>query len=117
MKKPQTCVKIVKGEVLLRNLKIRNARMETKINDMILNKNSGGLSLKEQFESDIASLGEKIHNLGLDELVVRENEVKIFEESIEAAQDETQQKGVKTIDAFLKGESNLISKKFYTSVH
>ena len=79
--------------------------METKINDLILNKNSGGLSLKEQFESDICDLGEKIHNLGLNELVVRENEVKIFEESIEDAQKETQQKGVKTIEAFLKGES------------
>ena len=84
--------------------------METKINDLILNKNSGGLSLKEQFESDICDLGEKIHNLGLNELVVRENEVKIFEESIEDAQKETQQKGVKTIEAFLKGESYLIFK-------
>ena len=90
-------VDTVKGDVLLQNLKKRNDKMEKIINEMILNKSSGGLSLKEQFESDISALGEKIHELGLHELVVRENEVKIFDESIEIAQKETQQKGVKTV--------------------
>ena len=90
-------VDTVKGDVLLQNLKNRNAKMEKIINEMILSKSSGALSLKEQFESDISALGEKIHELGLHELVVRENEVKIFDESIETAQKETQQKGVKTV--------------------
>ena len=64
---------------------------------MIIKNSSGGTSLKEQFEFDIAALGEKIHMLGLDELNIREKEVKLFEDSIETAQNETQQKGVKTV--------------------
>lgn len=90
-------VDTVKGDVLLRNLKKRNAAMERKITELILNKSSGTISLKEQYEADISQLGDKIHELGLTELEVRENEVKLFEETIETAQNETQQKGVKTV--------------------
>lgn len=90
-------VDTVKGDVLLENLKRRNAVMERKITALILNKSSGTVSLKEQYEADISQLGDKIHELGLTELEVRENEVKLFEETIETAQNETQQKGVKTV--------------------
>ena len=90
----------IKGDVLLKNLKKRNAKMEEKINSLIINKNSGGISLKDQYETDISALGNKIHQLGLTELEVRENEVSLFEDSIETAQKETQQKGVKTVIFF-----------------
>ena len=83
--------------LLLGNLQWKNAREENKIVDMIIKNSSGGTSLKEQFEFHIAALGEKIHMLGLDELNIREKEVKLFEDSIETAQNETQQKGVKTV--------------------
>ena len=83
--------------LLLGNLQWKNAREENIIVDMIIKNSSGGTSLKEQYEFDIAGLGEKIHMLGLAELNIREKEVKIFEDSIEAAQNETQQKGVKTV--------------------
>ena len=83
--------------LLLGNLQWKNAREENKIVDMIIKNSSGGTSLKEQYEFDIAALGEKIHMLGLAELNIREKEVKIFEDSIETAQNETQQKGVKTV--------------------
>ena len=86
--------------ILLGNLQWKNAREENKIVDMIIKNSSGGTSLKEQFEFDIVALGEKIHQLGLDELIIREEEVKIFEDSIETAQNETQQKGVKTVMKF-----------------
>jgi hypothetical protein len=43
------------------------------------------LSLREQFEIDIAELGDRVHQLGLEELEVREKEIKVFEESLEVA--------------------------------
>jgi hypothetical protein len=52
------------------------------------------MSLREQFEIDVSELGEKIHQLGLEELEVRENEIKVFEESLEIAREESQRKGV-----------------------
>ena len=56
--------------------------MEKQIENLILSKSTGTSSLKEQYEKDISELGETIHNLGLEELTVREREVTLFEESI-----------------------------------
>ena len=86
--------------------------MEQKIITYILDKSSGGKSLKQQFENDIEALGNQIHELGISELEVRENEVRLFEEAIEAAQDETQAKGVKTIEAFCKEKEAIFNKLF-----
>ena len=86
--------------------------MERKINNYIVNKSSGGLSLKGQYEKDISELGDKIHILGLSELEVRENEVKLFEESIENAQNETQAKGVRSIEGFLDEKEALFNKLY-----
>ena len=61
-------VETVKGTVLLDNLKNRNLGMEAQIEKLILSKNSGTESLKQQYEKDISELGETIHNLGLEEL-------------------------------------------------
>lgn len=71
--------------------------MEAKIEALILTPQSGAQSLKEKYELDIAQLGDKIHQLGLQELAVRENEVRLFEESVEVAQTEGQTKGVKSV--------------------
>ena len=105
-------VETVKGEVLLANLKNRNSGMEKQIDSLILSKSSGTNSLKEQYEKDISELGETIHNLGLEELTVREREVTLFEESIDTAQRETQNKGVKTIDNFIREKENVINKLY-----
>ena len=105
-------VDTVKGDVLLRTLKKKNSDMERKINNYIVNKSSGGLSLKGQYEKDISELGDKIHILGLSELEVRENEVKLFEESIENAQNETQAKGVRSIEGFLDEKEALFNKLY-----
>ena len=74
---------------------------------MILTSQSGALSLKQQYEKDISDLGNEIHFLGLNELEIREKEVKLFEESIEQAQKEAQLKGVKTVLAYF-----FLKKKF-----
>ena len=100
----------VKGSVLLRNLKKRNEQQEKRIEKLILTSQSGAISLKKQYETDISSIGEQIHNLGLHELEVREKEVDIFEESVEAAQKESQNKGVKTIEAFLKEKETIFDR-------
>ena len=105
-------VETVKGEVLLENLKKRNAGMEKQIENLILSKSSGTNSLKEQYEKDISDLGETIHNLGLEELTVREREVTLFEESIDMAQRETQNRGVKTIENFIR-EKEIVINKLY----
>ena len=52
------------------------------------------MSLREQFEIDVSELGDKIHQLGLEELEIRETEIKVFEESLEIAREESQRKGV-----------------------
>jgi len=105
-------VETIKGEVLLANLKSRNANMEKQIENLILSKSTGTSSLKEQYEKDISELGETIHNLGLEELTVREREVTLFEESIDMAQKETQNKGVKTLDNFNREKENVINKLY-----
>ncbi len=58
------------------------------------------MSLREQFEIDVSELGEKIHQLGLEELEVRENEIKVFEESLEIAREESQRKGVLAVKKY-----------------
>ena len=103
--------------------------MEKQIENLILSKSTGTSSLKEQYEKDISELGETIHNLGLEELTVREREVTLFEESIgkskapscdifinfpftDMAQKETQNKGVKTIENFNREKENVINKLY-----
>ena len=58
-------VDTIKGEVLLKNLKTRKESEERKIEKLILSKESGALSLKQQYENDISSLGDQIHHLGM----------------------------------------------------
>ena len=58
------------------------------------NRDNGAVSLREQFENDISELGDKIYRLGLEELEIRETEIKVFEESLEIAREESQRKGV-----------------------
>ena len=70
---------------------------ENELNSRIFsgkNRNNGAVSLREQFEVDISELGDKIHQLGLEELEVREKEIKVFEESLEIAREESQRRGV-----------------------
>ena len=105
-------VDTIKGSVLLKNLKKRNEQQERRIEKLILTSQSGAISLKKQYETDISSLGDQIHNLGLHELEVREKEVDIFEESIEAAQKESQNKGVKTIEAFLSEKETIFDRLY-----
>ena len=40
------------------------------------NQSNGAISLREQFEVDISDLGDKIHTMGLEELELREHEIK-----------------------------------------
>jgi hypothetical protein len=74
---------------LLKNLLSgsRNQTAENELNARIFSgkNHNGALSLREQFEIDIAELGDRVHELGLEELEVRENEIKVFEESLEIA--------------------------------
>ena len=93
-------------------MKKRNEQQERRIEKLILTSQSGAISLKKQYETDISSLGDQIHNLGLHELEVREKEVDIFEESIEAAQKESQNKGVKTIEAFLSEKETIFDRLY-----
>ena len=58
-------VDTIKGVVLLKNLKTRKESEERKIEKLILSKESGALSLKQQYEKDISSLGDQIHHLGM----------------------------------------------------
>ena len=54
----------VKGSVLLKNLKKRNEQQERRIEKLILTSQSGAISLKKKYETDISSIGDQIHNLG-----------------------------------------------------
>ena len=78
-------------------MKKSNAFAEQKLNESILTPGSGAASLRDQYEAEVSDLGDNIHQLGLKELEVRENEVKIFEESVQLAQKDSQIRGVKTV--------------------
>ncbi len=87
--------------------------------ELILTPGSGASSLRDKYEAEVSELGDKIHRqgiksglysvmdylypinsrLGLKELEVREDEVKLFEESVQLAQVDCQGKGVKTVNS------------------
>ena len=89
--------KIKVDNLCQKNFTIIFKMAENELNSRIFsgkNRNNGAVSLREQFEVDISELGDKIHQLGLEELEVREKEIKVFEESLEIAREESQRRGV-----------------------
>ena len=58
------------------------------------------------------AIGDAIYDLGLRELELREEEVRIFEECVKSAQKDWQNRGIKEVDSFLN-EKDVIFDNLY----
>lgn len=74
----------IQGPQLFKSLMGRNEKEEKALRECLENWHDD--VLWNQFQSDIQKIGDDIYNLGLTELSLREEEVKLFEECIKGAQ-------------------------------
>ena len=93
-------VSSVRGPELVKSLMECNAEEEKLLKECLesFQKDKGGMDvIWIQFRDEMTAIGNEIYELGLRELKVREQEVKIFEECVRKAQKHSQEKGVKEV--------------------
>lgn len=106
----------LKGSQLLKSLLARNEQQEDLLRDCLescFSPSDEGTkgditAIWDQFTEEITLIGDEIYEIGLKELELREQEVKLFQESVKNAQKESQAKGIKVVIKIQQILKNLI---------